>query len=97
MNRIFETCSVLMLLVVVPLASAQIPAAPPTPLGLGPKMTISVHDYADVPSKLLSAAEEQAREIYRLAGLETVWLNCSQWYFPKIRRRAFACIALVIH
>ena len=43
-------------------------------------MTISVHDYADVPSKLLSAAEEQAREIYRRAGLETVWLNCS----PKL-------------
>ena len=82
MNRIFETCSVLMLLVVVPLASAQISATPTTPLGLGPKMTISVHDYADVPSKLLSAAEEQAREIYRRAGLETVWLNCS----PKLEK-----------
>jgi len=40
-------------------------------------MTISVHDYADVSSKQLSAAEEQAREIYRRAGLKTVWLNCS--------------------
>jgi hypothetical protein len=45
-------------------------------------MTISVHDYADVPSKLLSAAEEQAREIYRRAGVETVWLNCS----PKLEK-----------
>jgi hypothetical protein len=45
-------------------------------------MTISVHDYADVPSKLLSAAEEQAREIYQRAGLETVWLNCS----PKLEK-----------
>ena len=43
-------------------------------------MTISVHDYAGVPSKLLDAAEEQAREIYRRAGLKTVWLNCS----PKL-------------
>ena len=80
MNRIFETCSVLMFLAVAPLASAQIPPPPPTPLG--PEMTISVHDYADVPSKLLSAAEEQAREIYHRAGLETVWLNCS----PKLEK-----------
>jgi hypothetical protein len=59
---------------VSPLASAQMPPAS-TPLGS--EMTISVHDYASVPAKLLSAAEEQAREIYRRAGLETVWLNCS--------------------
>jgi hypothetical protein len=78
-NRIFETCSVLMFLAVAPLASAQIP---PPPTALGPEMTISVHDYADVPSKLLSAAEEQAREIYHRAGLETVWLNCS----PKLEK-----------
>ena len=45
-------------------------------------MTISVHDYADVPAKLLNAAEAQAREIYRLAGLETAWLNCS----PKLEK-----------
>jgi hypothetical protein len=45
-------------------------------------MTISVHNYADVPSKLLTAAEEQAREIYHRAGLETVWLNCS----PKLEK-----------
>ena len=69
-----------MFLAVAPLASAQIP--PPPPTALGPEMTISVHDYADVPSKLLSAAEEQAREIYQRAGLETVWLNCS----PKLEK-----------
>jgi hypothetical protein len=68
-----------MFLAVAPLASAQIP---PPPTALGPEMTISVHDYADVPSKLLSAAEEQAREIYHRAGLETVWLNCS----PKLEK-----------
>jgi hypothetical protein len=45
-------------------------------------MTISVHDYAGVPSKRLNAAEEQAREIYHRAGLETVWLNCS----PKLEK-----------
>jgi hypothetical protein len=67
-----------MFLAVAPLASAQIPSQSVNPQG--PEMTISVHDYADVPSKLLNAAEEQAREIYRRAGLETVWLNCS----PKL-------------
>ncbi len=45
-------------------------------------MTISVHNYADVPTALLSAAEDQAREVYRRAGLETVWLNCS----PKLEK-----------
>jgi hypothetical protein len=73
-NRIFETWFLLMLLIVVPSTLAQTPP-PSTPQG--PEMTISVHNYADVPSEMLGAAEDQAREIYRRAGLETVWLNCS--------------------
>jgi hypothetical protein len=79
MNRIFEICSVLVFPAVASLASAQIP---PPPTTLAPGITISVHDYAGVPSELLSAAEEQAGEIYRSAGLETVWLNCS----PKLEK-----------
>jgi hypothetical protein len=79
-NRIIETCSILLFLAVAPLASAQVTPPPVTPLG--PEMTISVHDYADVPAKLLNAAEAQAREIYRRAGLETAWLNCS----PKLEK-----------
>ena len=81
MNRIFEACFVPMFLAVAPLVSAQALSPPVTPLG--PEMTISVHDYADVSSKLLNAAEEQAREIYRRAGVETVWLNCP----PKLKNR----------
>lgn len=77
---ILETCSVLLLLATAPLAPAQVP--PPRVTHLDPEMTISVHDYADVPSSLLNAAEEQAREIYHRAGLETVWLNCS----PKLEK-----------
>lgn len=79
MNRIFETCAVLTFLGATPLALAQIPS-PST--SLGPELSISVHDYADVPAVLLSAAEGQAREIFRRAGLETVWLNCS----PKLEK-----------
>jgi hypothetical protein len=36
------------------------------------EVSIAVHDYADVPTALLGAAEYQAREIFRNAGLETV-------------------------
>jgi hypothetical protein len=54
----------------------------PTTTSLSLEVTISVHDYADVPTVLLAAAEVQAREIFRHAGLETVWLNCS----PKLER-----------
>jgi hypothetical protein len=79
-NKILEISSVLTLLAVAPFASAQVPSSPVVPRG--PHLTISVHNYADVSSKLLSAAEEQAREIYRRAGLETVWLNCS----PKLEK-----------
>lgn len=75
MRGIFETCFALMFVAVAPLIWAHIPSPPLTPSG--PEMTISVHDYANVPASLLSAAEEQAREIYHRAGLETVWLNCS--------------------
>ena len=79
-NGILETCSVILLLATAPLAPPQVP--PPPVIHLDPEMTISVHDYADVPSNLLNAAEEQAREIYHRAGLETVWLNCS----PKLEK-----------
>jgi len=62
---------------VTPFAFAQ---NPPTITSSSPEVSISVHDYADVPTPLLSAAEDQAREIFRHAGLETAWLNCS----PKL-------------
>jgi hypothetical protein len=72
-DRISGTCAVLTFLAVTPIAFAQ--NSPSIP-----DMTISVHDYADVPTVLLAAAEDQAREIFRHAGLETAWLNCS----PKL-------------
>jgi hypothetical protein len=76
-RKIFRTCTVLTFLNVAPLAFAQIP---PPSTALSPEVSISVHNYADVPTELLTAAEDQAREIFRHAGLETVWLNCS----PKL-------------
>jgi hypothetical protein len=75
--RISGTCAALTFLAIPAFALAQ---NPPATTSLSPEVTISVHDYADVPTVLLAAAEDQAREIFRRAGLETVWLNCS----PKL-------------
>jgi hypothetical protein len=77
-NKISGTCCLLTFLAVPAFAFAQ---NPPT-TSLSPEVSISVHDYADVPTPLLAAAEVQAREIFRRAGLETVWLNCS----PKLEK-----------
>ena len=79
MYKISGTCCLLTFLAVPTFAFAQ---NPPTITSLSPEVSISVHDYADVPTALLAAAEVQAREIFRHAGLETVWLNCS----PKLER-----------
>jgi hypothetical protein len=49
---------------------------------LSPEITISVHDYADVSSLRLAAAEVEARRIFEQAGVKTVWLSCS----PKLER-----------
>jgi hypothetical protein len=76
-HRITGTCAVLTFLAVPAFALAQ---NPPATTPLTPEVTISVHDYAGVPTVLLASAEDQAREIFRQAGLETVWLNCS----PKL-------------
>ncbi len=46
------------------------------------EITISVHDYADVPPLRLAAAEAEARRIFGLAGVKTVWLSCS----PKLEK-----------
>jgi hypothetical protein len=54
---------------------------PPPPSSLSRlEVTISVHDYANVPTSLLAQAEAHASGIFRQAGLETVWLNCG----PKV-------------
>jgi hypothetical protein len=73
-NRIFETCVTLTFLAVTPLGFAQLP---PPSTSLNPDVSIAVHDYAGVPPVLLAAAENQAREIFRDARLETAWVNCS--------------------
>jgi len=79
MDRISGICTLLTFLALPALALAQNP--PPT-TSLHPDLTISVHNYADVPAPLLTAAEDQARKIFRRAGLETVWLDCS----PKLEK-----------
>jgi hypothetical protein len=40
------------------------------------QVTISVYNHADISTQFLVKAEEEARRIFRRAGLTTVWLNC---------------------
>jgi hypothetical protein len=79
MNKISGKCTLLAFLGVPIFAFAQNPR---TITSLSPEVSISVHDYADVSTPLLAAAEDQAREIFLRAGVETVWLNCS----PKLEK-----------
>jgi len=44
---------------------------------LSPELHVSVYDYANVSPELLAAAEMQVHRIFRQAGVETVWRNCS--------------------
>jgi hypothetical protein len=78
-KKVLPICAVPAFLVAASSVFAQNPS-PPTPLR--PEVSISVHDYAGVSAPQLTAAEGQAREIFRRAGLETVWLNCS----PKLEK-----------
>jgi hypothetical protein len=45
---------------------------------LRPELHISVYDNANVPTKLLAAAEEQVHRIFYQAGVEVLWRNCSE-------------------
>jgi len=77
-SRKHETLAALLLIGIysVPAIAQKLhEAAAPTS-----EITISVHDYADVPPLRLEAAEAEARRIFGLAGVKTVWVSCS----PKL-------------
>jgi len=78
-KKMLRICAAPVFLAAASTVFAQSPL-PSTPLRS--EVSISVHDYAGVSTPVLAAAEEQAREIFRRAGLETVWLNCS----PKLEK-----------
>src|SRR5215475_11046371 len=40
------------------------------------ELSISVYDYAHVPTAVLAEAEQGARRIFQQAGVETVWVTC---------------------
>ena len=78
MSRRHETFAVVLLIGIFSLpAIAQKPQEAAAPNSV---ITISVHDYADVPLLRLAAAEVEARRIFGLSGIKTVWLSCS----PKL-------------
>jgi len=75
-DRRFSSCAILTLLWSSPCFAQDAPATESS----RPKLSISVHNYADVPAEHVLAAEEEAHKIFEQAGLETVWLTCS----PKL-------------
>jgi hypothetical protein len=74
-SRAFEAGVALMFLAAVSVGFSKTAAIIETE----PRVAISVYDYAHVPTGLLAAAEEDARRVFRQAGVETVWTTC----FPK--------------
>jgi hypothetical protein len=55
---------------VLPPGSAQ------TAISARLEVTVSVYDYADVPSKTLAKAKQEVQRIFHEAGVETVWVSC---------------------
>ena len=73
MGRQFKNFATLTFLTIASSLFAQtLSAADPTT----PELTISVYDYAHVPTEFLAAAEGDAGRIFRQVGVETVWVNC---------------------
>ena len=72
MSRIFKTFASMMFLMAAFPGFSQTSAEAPRMADI----TISVYDYAHVSIDLLAAAEEDARRIFRQAGVETVWTTC---------------------
>jgi hypothetical protein len=71
-SGIFKTFARVMFLMAAFPGFSQTPAEAPRMADI----TISVYDYAHVSIDLLAAAEEDARRIFRQAGLETAWATC---------------------
>ena len=65
------------LLTLVFLSSTCFAQNAPAKETLNPELHVSVHDYANVSPELLAAAEMQVHRIFRQAGVQTVWRNCS--------------------
>src|SRR6266576_2672410 len=65
------------LLTLVFLSSTCFAENAPAKETLSPELHVSVYDHANVSPELLAAAEKQVHRIFRQAGVETVWRNCS--------------------
>jgi hypothetical protein len=78
MSRRHETFAALLFIGIfsIPTIAQKTPEVPAP----NSEITISVHDYADVPPLQLAAAEAEARRIFGRAGVKTVWVSCS----PKL-------------
>jgi hypothetical protein len=74
-NRHIGTCAVLTLSFFAPSCLAQNVSATKA---VKTEVQVSVYDDAAVPSRILAAAEVQIHRIFRHAGVEILWRNCSE-------------------
>jgi hypothetical protein len=61
------------------ISSSHGSAAPPAAAETGARahITVNVYNYASVPAAILARAQDEAARIYRKAGVESVWLDCT--------------------
>jgi hypothetical protein len=85
LGKEFKICAVLTFLAVT---SSGFTQNSRTPTLARRELSISVYDYAHVPTEVLAEAEQGARRIFQQAGVETVWVTC----LPKPEKiESYAC------
>lgn len=60
----------------LPTTSTNLLGKAPARVPASARVTISVYNDAEVPADLLKAAENEASQVFRHAGIEATWLNC---------------------
>jgi len=60
----------------LPTTSTNLLGKAPARAPASARVTISVYNDAEVPADVLKLAENEASQVFRLAGIEVTWLNC---------------------
>ena len=52
---------------------------------LEPKLVVRLYDYAQVPRRVLTGAEQETARVFQIAGIQLSWVECSRWEAGKER------------
>jgi hypothetical protein len=74
--RRLQVCKTCLLLATFPVFFA-FQARSQTQRGENPQVVVSVYNEADVSAMVLAQAEREAAEIFKRAGLDVIWANCT--------------------